>query len=87
MPQTEKNIITVELDHNNLPPLTESQKAEIEALRRMPDSEIDYSDIPDKPWSTVGYRHGRMTRAEILQARREARNIASGYCATATMTK
>jgi hypothetical protein len=27
-------------------PLTEAQKAELEALAKIPDSEIDYSDIP-----------------------------------------
>jgi uncharacterized protein (DUF4415 family) len=34
------------VDLNNLPPLTEKQKARLEALSKMPDSEIDYSDIP-----------------------------------------
>jgi uncharacterized protein (DUF4415 family) len=29
-----------------LPPLTEERKAELKALAEMPDSEIDYSDIP-----------------------------------------
>ncbi|MCB1777135.1 MAG: BrnA antitoxin family protein [Candidatus Competibacteraceae bacterium] len=33
-------------DLNNLPPLTDAQKAELKALSEMPDSEIDYSDIP-----------------------------------------
>ena len=35
-----------EFDPNNPPELTPEQKAEIEALARMPDSEIDFSDIP-----------------------------------------
>ena len=35
-----------EVDLNDLPALTDRQKAEIKALREMPDSEIDYSDIP-----------------------------------------
>ena len=30
----------------NPPPLTEELKREIEALKAMPDSEIDYTDIP-----------------------------------------
>ena len=34
------------VDLNNLPPLTEAQQAELKALSEMPDSEIDYSDIP-----------------------------------------
>lgn len=29
-----------------LPPLTEERKAELKALAKKPDSEIDYSDIP-----------------------------------------
>ncbi|MCL2102503.1 MAG: BrnA antitoxin family protein [Syntrophorhabdaceae bacterium] len=35
-----------EVDLNNLPSLTKEQKAELKALSEMPDSEIDYSDIP-----------------------------------------
>lgn len=35
-----------EFDPLNPPPLTEEQKQELEALAKMPDSEIDYSDIP-----------------------------------------
>jgi len=38
--------IRYEVDLNNLPTLTDEQKAEIKALSEMPDSEIDYSDIP-----------------------------------------
>lgn len=39
-------IVRREVDLNNLPPLTEAQKAELKALTERPDSEIDYSDIP-----------------------------------------
>lgn len=39
-------IIRYEVDLNNLPPLTEEQRAEHKALAEMPDSTIDYSDIP-----------------------------------------
>jgi uncharacterized protein (DUF4415 family) len=31
---------------DNLPKLTKKQKAELEALAKMPDAAIDYSDIP-----------------------------------------
>lgn len=34
------------LTWNNLLPLTNEQKAKLKALSEMPDSEIDYSDIP-----------------------------------------
>ena len=39
-------IVRHEVDLNNLPPLTDEQKAELKTLAEMPDSEIDYSDIP-----------------------------------------
>lgn len=33
-------------DLKNLPPLTPAQKAELKALSKLPDNDIDYSDIP-----------------------------------------
>lgn len=39
-------IVRYEVDLDHLPPLTEARKAELQALAEMPDSEIDYSDIP-----------------------------------------
>ena len=41
-----KKIVRYEVDLNNLPPLTDGQKAELKALSEMPDSRIDSSDIP-----------------------------------------
>jgi hypothetical protein len=38
-----------ELELANPPPLTEKQTTELEALNKVPDSEIDYSDIPETP--------------------------------------
>jgi len=51
MPKNEPDIITrtVEFDLNNLPPLTDEQKARLEAIAKMPDNEIDYSDAPYRP--------------------------------------
>ena len=49
-------IVRYEWGPNGPPPLTEAQKAEIEALKRMPDSEIDFSDIPpldEKFWANA----------------------------------
>jgi uncharacterized protein (DUF4415 family) len=40
------SMVRYEIDLQNPPPLTAAQKAELKALREMPDSEIDYSDIP-----------------------------------------
>ncbi|MDR2945402.1 MAG: BrnA antitoxin family protein [Candidatus Adiutrix sp.] len=41
-----KKMARYKVDLGNLPPLTEAQKAELKALAEMPESEIDYSDIP-----------------------------------------
>lgn len=38
--------VRYEIDTANPPPLTEAQKAELEALSKMPDAEIDTNDIP-----------------------------------------
>lgn len=38
--------VKYEVDLASLPPLTSSQEAELKALSAMPDSQIDYSDIP-----------------------------------------
>jgi uncharacterized protein (DUF4415 family) len=46
MKKKDAKIVRYELDPANLPPLTESQKAELAALAALPDSEIDYSDSP-----------------------------------------
>ena len=40
-------IVHYEVDLHNMPPLTEAQKAEIEALAAMPEDQIDTSDIPE----------------------------------------
>jgi len=41
-----ETIVRCEVDLANPLPLTETQKAELKALAEMPDSEIDFSDIP-----------------------------------------
>jgi len=46
MTKSVENITTVEIDLNNLPPLTTAQQVELDTLAARPDSEIDYSDIP-----------------------------------------
>ena len=46
----------VRYKQGELPPLTEERKAELRALADMPDSEIDYSDIPpldEKFWQNA----------------------------------
>lgn len=39
-------MVRYEVNLDNLPPLTEAQKAELAALAELPDDSIDYSDIP-----------------------------------------
>jgi uncharacterized protein (DUF4415 family) len=48
MKEKDENIMKFELDPQNPPPLSPKQIAALEALRALPDSEIDYSDIPDE---------------------------------------
>jgi uncharacterized protein (DUF4415 family) len=48
--------IKFELDPKNPPPLSDQQKAELEAVKSLPDEEIDYSDIPplgDEFWKNA----------------------------------
>jgi len=45
MPKKEKHIVTIKLDPAKPRPLTHKEHAEIAALAKMPDREIDYSDI------------------------------------------
>jgi uncharacterized protein (DUF4415 family) len=43
---SKNSTIEVTLDPLNPPPLTQEQKEMLAELKKMPDSEIDYSDIP-----------------------------------------
>ena len=40
-------IVTYKVNLNNVPVLSDKQKARLEALAKRPDSEIDFSDIPE----------------------------------------
>ena len=49
-------MVRYEIDLDNLPPLTEQQKAELEKLKNMKDEDIDFSDIPrltEKFWANA----------------------------------
>jgi uncharacterized protein (DUF4415 family) len=51
-----KRTVRYELDLTHPPPLTEQQKAELAALEALPDSAIDYRDIPplsDEFWKNA----------------------------------
>ena len=59
---------TVSFDLDNLPPLTEQDKRELDALAAMPDSEIDFSDAPpltEEQIKNVRFRSFREVVAEI----------------------
>jgi len=43
------NTVKLTLDLNNPPPLTPSERAELEAIAAMPDDQIDTSDAPFRP--------------------------------------
>ena len=54
-----------EVDLQNPPPLTDEQRARLSMLTKMPDSDIDYSDIPplgDDFWKNA-VRNPLMLRA------------------------
>ncbi|MDR4307401.1 BrnA antitoxin family protein [Chelatococcus sambhunathii] len=44
-----KKLVRHDVDLADLPPLSESQKAELAALAAKPDEDIDYADIPALP--------------------------------------
>src|SRR3546814_11790667 len=46
MKKTAADTVRFQLDPGNLTPLTEAQKAELDALQAMPDRGIDYRDAP-----------------------------------------
>jgi len=49
MPRNKDDTVKLTLDPHNLPPLTEEQKARLDALAAMPEEAIDYSDAPFIP--------------------------------------
>ncbi len=56
MNKKKNSITTFELDIDNLPPLTAEERAEIENLAKIPDKDIDYSDIPNLAGASHLYR-------------------------------
>jgi uncharacterized protein (DUF4415 family) len=57
---SKKGYVTYRLDPENPPPLTESQKRELEALTAMKDEDIDTTDIPEL--SEDFFRNGQIGR-------------------------
>lgn len=56
MKETNETITSSHFNPSHPPPLTEEERQELEALRQMRDSEIDYSDIPATPKDAKLYR-------------------------------
>ena len=57
MPTSKSNIVKRTLDLKNPPPLTDEQKARLDAVAAMADAQIDYSDapyLPDAVWAKAG---------------------------------
>ncbi len=53
MKKSASNTVKLTIDPKNLPPLTEQERAQLEAVAVMPDEQIDYSDapyLPDAVW-------------------------------------
>lgn len=63
MPKKRKHMVTTRLDPAKPRPLTRGQRAEITALSRMSDSDIDYADIARIPASLLE----RAVRAQLYR--------------------
>jgi len=61
------NTVKLTLDPTNPPPLTDEQRARMEAIAAMPDDQIDYSDAPEMPdafWVAAG-RVGTENKSQV----------------------
>jgi hypothetical protein len=58
------NTVKFKLDPENPPPLTAEQHERLNAIAAMPDSEIDYSDIPRQTTVVQWTRPGALVSAE-----------------------
>lgn len=60
---SKSNTVKLTIDLGNPPPLTPSERAELEAIAAMPDDQIDTSDAPFRPdavWvKAVDFPHGK----------------------------
>jgi len=60
MKKKDADTVDFQLDPDALPPLTDAQHAELEALKSMPDEAIDLGDAPSLPKEAwAGAQHGR----------------------------
>jgi|GEM_PF-4948227 hypothetical protein len=73
-----KKMITYEFDPANPPALTPMQKAELKKLAAMPDSSIDFSDIPQidenkrfMRLSDIGFTEDMALAQQVMQKRKD----------------
>jgi uncharacterized protein (DUF4415 family) len=62
-----RNTVKFELDPKNPPALTAAQRKRLTALAALPDSAIDYSDIPKQTAQVKWSRPGALVSAENKQ--------------------
>jgi len=62
-----RNTVKYRLDPSNPPPATEEQKRRLEAIANLPDTAIDYSDIPRQTTAVQWSRPGMMLPNENKQ--------------------
>lgn len=62
-----RNMVKYRLDPDNPPPVTDEQQRRLETIAAMPDSAIDYSDIPRQTGSVQWTRPGMMHPSENKQ--------------------
>ena len=64
---SKRNTTKFELDPKNPPPLAAAQRKRLAAVAAMPDSDIDYSDIPKQTAKVKWNRPGALVSAENKQ--------------------
>lgn len=62
-----RNTVKFKLDLKNPPPLTAAQRKRLTAVAALPDSKIDYSDIPKQTGRVQWTRPGALVPAENKQ--------------------
>jgi uncharacterized protein (DUF4415 family) len=87
MNENDTGIVTMNLDLNNPPALTEEERSQLQRLRMMKDEDIDYSDIPRTPADAKWIRRGRLvgvTSPEVVAIDADLiEHFGSGGCADA----
>jgi len=67
MPMSARNIVKFKLDSKNPKPLSAAQRKRLAAVAAMPDSEIDYTDMPRQRGIVQWTRPGALVPSENKQ--------------------